>query len=209
MFGQKSREREMYISEHVAYIRHRPTTVGCEYIYKLSLVSTFLFFFFFRQWRGAREYIENNAQRVNRRANSSVGSFVSLFLTFIVVYCRQKFIVLCLIFVDHILIYIKKTNKKINLVNFTNIYTYSKKKIQIKYWIIAWWAALSLFFPVCMLCFVMFIVAVVVVDKREEKSSPIHMIVLFSLCGFCKFMTRSHTHPNWEHLHLILKKYFL
>jgi hypothetical protein len=59
----------------------------------------------------------------------------------------------------------------------------------------------SLSFLVGMLCFVLFIV--VVVDKREEKSSPIHMIVLFSLCGFCKFMTRSHTHPNWEHLHLI------
>jgi hypothetical protein len=36
----------------------------------------------------------------------------------------------------------------------------------------------------------------------EEKSSSIHMIVLFSLCGFYKFMTRSHTHPNWEQLHL-------
>lgn len=46
MFGQKSREKEMYISEHVAYIRHWPTTVGCDYIYKLSLVSTFLFFLF-------------------------------------------------------------------------------------------------------------------------------------------------------------------
>jgi len=62
--------------------------------------------------------------------------------------------------------------------------------------------SISFSFRVCMLCLVLFIV-VVVVDKREEKSSPIHMIVLFSLCGFCKFMTRSHTHPNWEHLHLI------
>jgi hypothetical protein len=129
----------------------------------------FFFFFFFRQWRGAREYIENNAQRVNRRANSSVGSFVSLFLTFIVVYCRQKFIVLCLIFVDHILIYIKKTNKKINLVNFTNIYTYSKKKIQIKYWIIAWWAALSLSFSRCSCCVLLCLLLLLLLLIKEKR----------------------------------------
>jgi len=61
----------------------------------------------------------------------------------------------------------------------------------------------SFSYPVCMICRLVLFIVVVVVDKREEKSSPIHMIVLFSLCGFCKFMTRSHTHPNWEHLHLI------
>ncbi len=91
MFGQKSREREMYISEHVAHIRHRSDGV---HIQAFALVSAFLFLFllFFSTTREReREHIQNNTQRVNRRANSFVGSFVSLFLTFIVVYNRQNF----------------------------------------------------------------------------------------------------------------------
>jgi hypothetical protein len=55
MFGQKSREREMYISEHVAHIRHRPTMVGCStytsFRARLCVSSPFFFSFFFFQQR--------------------------------------------------------------------------------------------------------------------------------------------------------------
>ena len=106
----------MYISEHVARIRHRPNNGRMEYISKLSRSSLHFFFSFFStaseretEREREREYIQNNTQRVNRRANSFVGSFVSLFLTFIVVYNRQKIRrSLSLFFVDYILIYIKK-----------------------------------------------------------------------------------------------------
>ena len=114
----------MYISEHVAYIRHRSTTVGCAYIYKLSLVSTFLFLFFFFSTMMRNERIH----RKQRTKGQSSGQLVRpwficiVVLNVIVVYCRQKFVVLCLIFIDHILIYIKKPTRKINLVNFTHIY---------------------------------------------------------------------------------------
>ena len=73
----------------------------------------------------------------------------------------------------------------------------------------------SISFPLRLLCFtwftiipvvaacVVFVLVVLLSLLMKEKSSPIHMIVLFSLCRYCKFMTRSHTHPNWEHLHFI------
>jgi hypothetical protein len=53
MFGQKSGEREMYISEHVAHIRHRPTMVGCSTY--ASFRSSLRFFFFFLFFDNDRE----------------------------------------------------------------------------------------------------------------------------------------------------------
>jgi len=136
MFGQKSREREMYISEHVAHIRHRPTMVGCStytsFCARLCVSSPFFFSFFF--FSTTREYIQNNTQRVNRRANSFVGSFVSLFLTLIVVYYRQKIrrslSYFCWLYFN---LYQKEINTKINLVNFTKIHNYTQRKKREKY----------------------------------------------------------------------------
>lgn len=80
----------MYISEHVVHIRQQLTTVGRAH------KSTFFFSPFFDNddvcvcARAQRVHIQNNAQRVKRRSSPSVRSFASLFLTVIVVYCRQN-----------------------------------------------------------------------------------------------------------------------
>jgi hypothetical protein len=115
MFGQKSREREMYISEHVAYIRHRPTSSWMQYIYKLSRSSLHFFFFFFSTQR----------QRTYKtiRKGSIVGPTCSVVhlhrcsSRLLSSPTAKKFVVLYFIFVDYFLIYIKKNIQQENKSN--------------------------------------------------------------------------------------------
>jgi hypothetical protein len=162
----------MYISEHVVHIRQQRTTVGRAH------KSTFFFLFFsttttcvLARAHARRVHIQNNAQRVKRRSSPSVRSFIRIVV--LNGYCRllpPKFDLLCLHFFHH---HVSKKLSKIHL----EIYFPLHGELFLD-WICMLYNA--------RLVFLLFI----------EKSSLIRMIVLFSLCGFCKFMTRSHTHPN-------------
>lgn len=139
MFGQKSREREMYISEHVAHIRHRPTTVGCG-VHIQAFARLYVSFFLFSTTMGSeRVYTKQHAK------GQSSAQLVRWFIYIVVlnIYCRLlppkircslSYFFLLIIFQS----ISKKADKKINLVNFTKIHIFEKKKIQIKYWFIAW-----------------------------------------------------------------------